>query len=261
MVRLSLSLLGTFQALIEGVPIKFESDKARALLIYLAVEADRAHRRDELTGLLWPGRSEHAARRALSQALYNIRTAIRDREASPPFLLITRETLQFNVESDYWLDTAALLEHFAAYERHPHQRLESCPSCLGHLEEIISLYHGDFLQGFSLPNSAPFEEWCVIQRERLHKLAGDALHLLITSYEQRGEYDRALWYARRYVTLHPLREDAHRQLMRLLALAGRQGEALAQFETCRSILQKTWGDAPAGFELCQRLSLASRECQ
>ncbi len=49
MPRLSLSLLGSFQATLDGRPITgFESDRVRGLLAYLAVEADRPHRRDDL---------------------------------------------------------------------------------------------------------------------------------------------------------------------------------------------------------------------
>ena len=55
MAELSLALLGPLQVTLDGAPITaFESDKVRALLTYLAVEADRPHRRDALAGLLWP---------------------------------------------------------------------------------------------------------------------------------------------------------------------------------------------------------------
>src|SRR6266511_3796346 len=89
----------------DGAPITtFESDKVRALLAYLAVEADRPHRRDALAGLLWPERPERAAHLNLNQALANLRGALGDRTATPPFLCITRETVQFNRASDYELD-------------------------------------------------------------------------------------------------------------------------------------------------------------
>ncbi|PKO20769.1 MAG: hypothetical protein CVU38_18325 [Chloroflexi bacterium HGW-Chloroflexi-1] len=55
MVRLSLSLLGPFQVMLDGEPATgFESNKVKALLAYLAVEADRPHPRETLAGLLWP---------------------------------------------------------------------------------------------------------------------------------------------------------------------------------------------------------------
>ena len=55
MTLLSVRTLGPFQVLLDGEPVTgFDSDKVRALLAYLALEADRPHRREKLAGLLWP---------------------------------------------------------------------------------------------------------------------------------------------------------------------------------------------------------------
>ena len=97
MAHLSLSLLGPFRVTLDGEPVTdFESTKVRALLAYLAVEADRTHRRDVLAGLLWPDWPDRDALSNLRYALSNLRQVIGDRTAEPPFLLITRNTLQFN---------------------------------------------------------------------------------------------------------------------------------------------------------------------
>jgi two-component SAPR family response regulator len=62
---LSISCLGPCQVTINGIPItEFRSSKALALLVFLAVESGRPHRREWLTGLLWPEFDEHAARLA-----------------------------------------------------------------------------------------------------------------------------------------------------------------------------------------------------
>ena len=85
MARLSLSLLGTFQATLDGEPIAgFESVKVRALLAYLAVEADRPHHRGSLAGLLWPDRPDRSARANLRHALSVLRKAIADHQVPPP---------------------------------------------------------------------------------------------------------------------------------------------------------------------------------
>ncbi len=53
MLHLSLSVLGTFSLTVDGEPVTaFKSDKGRALLVYLAAEAARGHRRERLAGLL-----------------------------------------------------------------------------------------------------------------------------------------------------------------------------------------------------------------
>jgi len=100
MTRLSLALLGPTQLTLDGQPVGgFAYNKARALLAYLAVEADRPHHRDTLAALLWPELPDEAARHNLRQALANLRTAIGDATATPPFLYITRDTIQFNPRS------------------------------------------------------------------------------------------------------------------------------------------------------------------
>ena len=72
MTGLSLALLDPLQVMRDGAPVTaFESDKVRALLAYLAVEAERPHRRDALAGLLWPDRPERTAHLNLNQALAN----------------------------------------------------------------------------------------------------------------------------------------------------------------------------------------------
>ena len=105
MAWLVLSLLGSFEATLDGEPISgFESAKVQALLAYLAVEADRPHRRDPLAALLWPTRPDGAARNNLRHALASLRETIGDREAAKPFLLVTRETIRFDSTSDHLLD-------------------------------------------------------------------------------------------------------------------------------------------------------------
>jgi DNA-binding SARP family transcriptional activator len=152
MAHLSLSLLGPFQVTLDGEPVTdFKSNKVRALLAYLAMEADRPHRREVLAGLLWPNWPDRDALSNLRYALSNLRRVIGDRaraggrDAEPPFLLITRDTLQFNAASDYWLDVTAFTEMVEADKAHP--------SAIDQLEQAVALYRGSFLEGFSVGDS------------------------------------------------------------------------------------------------------------
>ena len=77
MPRLSLSLLGPFQACLDDAQVtNFGTDKVRALLAYLAMEAGIPHRRETLADLLWPDRPQKAARRNLRQALSRLGRAM-----------------------------------------------------------------------------------------------------------------------------------------------------------------------------------------
>src|SRR5512143_829783 len=108
MAHLILGVLGSLQVtLTDGSTAKFPSDKTCALLVYLAVEADRPHRRDALVGLLWPDEPEQSARHNLRQALFSLRQTIRDPTAQPPYFHITRDEIQLNTASDLVLDLAS----------------------------------------------------------------------------------------------------------------------------------------------------------
>ncbi|MFL7794601.1 MAG: winged helix-turn-helix domain-containing protein, partial [Anaerolineae bacterium] len=85
----------------DGEPLTdFATDKARALLAYLAVESDQPHRRDALAGLLWPDQPQGKARQNLRQALSDLRKVIGDCDDAP-FLLVSREAVQFNANCDH----------------------------------------------------------------------------------------------------------------------------------------------------------------
>jgi DNA-binding SARP family transcriptional activator len=246
MTRLSLSLLGTWQATRDGELITaFESEKVRALLAYLAVEAHQPHRREFLSALFWPERPDRNARQNLSQALSNLRKGIGDREAKPSFLFITQQTIQFNRDADFRLDVWAFEDRLTASQKHPHEELTLCASCLKRMERAVTQYRGDFLAGFSLPDSIAFDEWALLKREQLHRLALEALFSLTEAYEVQEAFEVALPYAWRQAELDPWNEAGQQRLLQLLALNGQRNEALAQYEKIRQLLRQDLGVEPA----------------
>jgi predicted ATPase/DNA-binding SARP family transcriptional activator len=260
MARLSLALLGSLQFILDGQPIAgFAYNKARALLAYLAIEAGRPHHRDALIGLLWPDLPDTAARTNLRQVLANLREAVGDAGSSPPFLHITRDTIQFNPCSSYDLDVSAFTALLASCEAHSHRHLERCRSCAVRMGQALALYRGDFLAGFVVGDSAPFEEWQLHQRERLHRQAAGALARLANHHEQRGESERACHYAQRQIELDPWREEAHRQTMRLLARGGQRSAALAQYQVCRQVLARDLGVEPEAQTTALKLSIENED--
>ncbi|MHB9032319.1 MAG: ATP-binding protein [Anaerolineae bacterium] len=246
MARLSLRLFGVFQAAVDERPVTgFPYHKVQALLIYLAAEAGRAHERETLAGLFWPEESERNARKNLSHTLMLLRHAISDQDAYPPFLNITPQQLKFNQSSQHWIDVAAFTDLLSACQTHNHSNVSGCHACLERLEQAIALYERPFLEGFSLGDCPEFEEWCVLQRERYHRLALETLECLANVYEGKREYEQALTHTRHQLALDPWREEAHRQLMRLLASSGQRSTALAQYVTCRRVLAEELDVAPS----------------
>jgi DNA-binding SARP family transcriptional activator/predicted ATPase len=245
MPRLSISLLGSFQVTLDDRPVTdFVTDKTRALLAYLAVERDRPHRRESLAGLLWPDQPEQDARRNFRQALFNLRQALSDDEAQP-LLCIDRNDVRLNPDAAWHVDVDAFVRLIEGCDHHHHRRVASCRSCVLRLEQLLKLYRGEFLAGFSLDDSTLFEEWLLLKREWLHGRAVEALTTLADYHERRGEYDQARRYAQQQVHFEPWREEAYRQLMRLLALDGQRSAALAQYQTCTRALQTELGVEPS----------------
>ncbi|MDX1417634.1 MAG: protein kinase, partial [Candidatus Promineifilaceae bacterium] len=227
--NLEINLFGPFEAASNGrILTGFDSDKVRALLAYLIVEAGSPQRREKLAGLFWPNFSERSARTNLRRALSNLRKVIGDREADPPFLFVTRQTVQFNRASSAVVDVLNFQELI--------QQNTSQASDSTHLEEALQLYRGDFLEGFSIPDSAAFETWQVTQREQYQGEAWGTLQRLVDLYIERDQRERATACARRLVAFDPFQESAQRQFMRLLAEGGRRNEALAQFEALNQLL-------------------------
>jgi len=246
MPPLRLMLLGAFQVALNGTPVTtFRSAKTQALLAYLAVDSERPHRREALAGLLWPDQPESVALHNLSQTLNQLRQAIDDRHADPPFLLVSRRAIQWNQAADSWLDVAALTSYIAGAQTHPHPDLQGCPSCMQQLQQAVDLYRGPLLDGFFVRDSDLFEAWMLLKREWLHGQVLQALDALAVYYERRREWEAALRAARRQVELDPFREAAHRQVMRLLALRGQRNAALMHYETCRRWLADQLGVEPA----------------
>jgi predicted ATPase/DNA-binding SARP family transcriptional activator/Tfp pilus assembly protein PilF len=245
MARLTISLLGPFRLTVDGEPVAdLAADKARALLAYLAVEADRPHRRDALVGLLWPDQPQRKARHSLRQALSHLRRAIGAAEAAGRLLRVTREAIQFNAEGDCQLDVALFISFVADCQAHRHRRMETCQPCMRRLEQAMALYRGDFMAGCSWEDGTAWDEWVSLKQEWLQRMAVDALRCLAGWYERRAAYERARRYALWQVELVPWYEEAQRQLMRLLALEGQRDAALAQYETCRQALAQELAIAP-----------------
>jgi len=205
--------MGGFQAFLDGEPAtNFTSDKTRALLAYLVMEAHRSHRRESLCALLWPNVTENAARQSLSQALSIVRKVLRDDDKANPFILADRDTIQFNPHSQFELD---------------HE------------------YHGLFLNGFSLPDAEAFDEWLLLQRETLQREALEKLDKAITLQLEQGHPERAIEFARKQLDIDPWREESHRSLMYAYALHGQRSDALAQFEKCKQVLRDGLGVEPS----------------
>jgi len=235
------------------------SPTAQSLLAYLILRRSQAVSRDRLAGLFWSERSSRRARRSLSHTLWQIRQALGPAEDR---LVTAGDTVGFVVRVDDWLDTAVFEEKA---KRHTGARSGSALSVgpaadlstrLLDLEDAVTLYRGDFLEGI-------YEDWALVERERLREVYLHVLDELLTLYKRSGDYKHALSYAQRLAAADPLREAAHRELMRLYHLIGRPRAALTQFSALCDVLAEELGaaPAPATVALCRSIATSHDDIQ
>lgn len=194
--------------------------KAQSLLAYLIVHRRRPHSRDHLAELFWGDRPERNARRSLSTALWQIRRCL----PQDGLLLAAATHVRFSREYPLWLDTQAF-EALAA-------QLD-----FASLQAAVDLYRGDFLDGF-------YDDWVIGERYRLESVLLDVLALLMAAQEALGSHQQALATARQLLDKDPLREDAHRMVMRAHCHLGQRQAALSQYRSCRHLLRQELDAAP-----------------
>ena len=228
--ELRLRLLGPPQFSLGDVPFRFKRRKAVAMLAYLAMTG-RAHTREALASLLARNTDDDdQARSHLRNTIYALCTQVGDH------LLLTRQTIALNPACPFWLDAAALDTALLA-TRDP-------ATDYGPLERAVALYQGEFLAGFTVPEATEFEGWLLRERHRLHGLMVQAVHLLLARSSVQGDDVGMLTWARRLLAVEPWHEEAHRQIMRVLARTGQRAAALTQYETCSRLLAEDLGRPP-----------------
>ncbi|MBI1744355.1 hypothetical protein HYR54_15000 [Candidatus Acetothermia bacterium] len=224
--ELQLKLLGSIQISLDGIQVEgFISAKAQALLCYLALNP-QPHTRESLATLLWGEMPDEDARHNLRMTLANLTKLL------PSHLAITRQTVALAPEASVWVDV------FAFQQALQNIKSDVKAESLKKMEEAIELFQGDFLKGFLVSEAPGFEEWLVLERERLRGIAVRALQAFASHHAMRGEYAKALDFASRLLAIEPWREETHSRLMLWLVRSGQRSAALAQFEACRKALQE-----------------------
>lgn len=254
MSRLTITLFGPPQIRLDETPLDLGQHKPMALLAYLAVTGQR-HTRSALAALLWPEYPQ--AHTYLRNNLSLIRQTLG--EAFPHYLQVDRQTITWQANSDLWLDVNAFTARLNAVRTHNHPAGASCATCLDHLLAATALYQADFLNGFTLRDSPPFDEWVFFQSEQLRSGLAVALSTLAHHYGKQGEFTSAIDYARRWLAMDPLHEAAHRQLMQLYAESGQWAQAIRQYEVCEQTLKQEIDASPDAATRALYAAIRSRQ--
>lgn len=210
-----------------GLPLELPGHKARALLGYLAASPGTPMPRTKLAALLWGDRPDRQARDSLKQAVWQLRRCFEGH--CPSLLRSDRQTVM--------LDASA-----ATVDAVDFRRLlgEATPQAI---DQAISLYRGDLLEGLEAPDPG-FEEWLLMERQQLRHLATEAMAAALARSLAARQRDRAAAVGQQLLLLDPHHEAACRALMQVHADRGERNKALALFDSLSRRLARNLAVAP-----------------
>jgi len=106
-------------------------------------------------------------------------------------------------------------------------------------EKAVELYRGDYLI------EDLYEDWTMVERERLSNAYMDMLGKLAAHYMDNGQYQESIRGCYKVLEKDRCHEDSYRLLMRCYARLGLRGRALEQYRICEKILGQEYGTAPS----------------
>jgi DNA-binding SARP family transcriptional activator/predicted ATPase len=226
MNQLELRLLGTVEVWHEGQLLTFPTRKALALLIYLAVTGQR-HSREQLTALFWPESDAPRGQASLRNALLRLRRSLGTAES---YLQV--DDLFISLDSEIFLDVQQVAEATTITD-------------VSLWQAAVRAYGGDFLAGFTLPDTPEFDDWVGTQRQQFHYYLSDILARLSGAQADAGQIAAGIETAVRWTHHDPLNEAAHHCLMKFHLMAEDKATAWQTYQNYHALLSHELGIEPS----------------
>ena len=229
-------MLGKFRLTIGELSVKLSASRGVSLLKYLLLHYRQSTSREVLMDLFWPEAESETARNNLNVAIHSLRKTLR-KTVSRPVITFQDGTYGLEPNLQVWLD----VEEFERCVR-TGQRLEvreQLTAAVTEYETAISLYQGDFLE------QNPYEEWTVLERERLRIAYLDTLDRLSQIYLNQERYAACMTICQLILARDGCREDTHCLLIRCYSRQGQYHLAMRQYQICVEVLRAELDVEPA----------------
>lgn len=214
------------------------SGRCGSLLAYLALGRGHYFSRSELLGILWPVQnSASISQGSFNTALWRLRRIVECGPYRYGDLISSdrRGGIGLNGSADIWLDTEEFERSISPGLGKPIEQLLDAE--VDGLRRGVALYKSDILMDFT-------DDWALREREKHRRLYLNALWRLMQVAVVRRQFLEGIRFAQCILDCDALREDVHRELMRLFVLSGQRAQALLQFDTCRQLLKRELSIGP-----------------
>ncbi len=237
---LRVRFFGHFEMLCDEEVITLgRNGKALTILKYLLAHRSRPISQDHLMGWLWPESNLKKARWSLNSAIHGLRKLLSECPASGSQSYVLLEEGYYRLCSDVRVVTD-VDEFDDRYERgRDLEKAHQIPQAAAEYEKAIALYRGDYLV------EDLYEDWTMVERERLSNAYMDMLGRLALYYMEAGQHQESIRACYRVLEKDRCHEDSYRVLMRCYAHLGLRGRALRQYRLCEKILRQDYGTAPS----------------
>ncbi|MEW6637383.1 MAG: BTAD domain-containing putative transcriptional regulator [Actinomycetota bacterium] len=239
--RFRVRFLGGFELLYDDVVVpRCRNARALAILKYLLAQGERPVSRDFLMCWLWPDSNLKKARWSLNSSVHALRRFLADHlllEQEGEILLFQEGHYRLHPNLLLTSDVEEFDERYARGRRL--ERGGSVFEAVREYETAVELYRGDYL-----PEDL-YEDWTMVERERLAGSYVYMLDRLAIHYANTGRYQRAVEMCYRILEQDPCHEDSHRRLIGHYVRLGLREQALRQYRVCAQALKSRYGVEPS----------------
>jgi DNA-binding SARP family transcriptional activator len=222
--ELHLRLLGSFELRLRGqvVPVTIGTQRLVAFLALRDVLLARSY----VAGVLWPDVPTARANANLRAGLWRLPRTCR------PLVDVSAHHLRLAAEVTVDFHRAVELAERLLDRSDRRDRSDLGVAARSELSsDLLPTWYDD--------------DWVVVERERFHQLRLHALEALCERLMAVGRYGEAVDAGLAAVCAEPLRESAHRVLIRTHMAEGNHAEAGRQYELCRRLLRHEVGVEPS----------------
>src|SRR5215207_1902967 len=237
---LQVRFFGHFEMLCDSETMPLgRNGKALTILKYLLANRARLVSQDHLMGWLWPESNLKKARWSLNSAIHGLRKLLSGCTSSVSMNYVCLEDGYYRLSPDIKVTTDV-----DEFDKH-HERGRKLEKDLRmreaaiEYEKAIELYQDDYLI------EDLYEDWTMVERERLANAYIDILGRLAIHYMEVGQHQESIRACYRVLEKDRCHEDSYRLLMQCYARLGLRASALHQYRMCEQILGQEYGTSPS----------------
>lgn len=235
---LKIRLFGQFEIRMGGSCLdNLGTRKSTGLFAHLILHRGNSIRREYLAELFWPGLNETAGRKALRTSLWRIRRCLKAIDVDPASLLnVSRHDIAFRRDVACDVDVSVFEADVAPYLTRSATHLTSDDATI--LQSCLRRYRGNLLEN-------DLSDWCALERQELRALYIHVLELLMGYCENKEQWDGAIAYGHKLVSLDSLLEHVQFALMRCYLAKADRSSAIRCYQNLRRVLCDELGISPA----------------